>query len=175
MRCLDALYPGHSGHLQACATCRCIRLGRQVPLPRAVGEPSRMHRGAATSGGHVCNKIRDRPSANELTMDGGRPFSRARNSGNNHAFIYMIARGLHVHAGLRLVGVGWLGVIRRNIRNHVVQVDRLIHLKTPVTNDIGDLHWAENYAHCVALALEAQARDPRRGPSRRQSFPPGNH
>ena len=68
----------------------------------------------------------------------------------------MVWRCLPVEARLRLVGVGWLRVVRRHIRDHVVQVDGLVHLEVSVANHIGELNGAKNHAHRVALALETQ-------------------
>ena len=61
-----------------------------------------------------------------------------------------------VETDFRLVGVGWLGVIRGHIRDHIVQVDGLIHLKIAVPNHIRQLDGSKNYTHAVALSLQAQ-------------------
>ena len=47
-------------------------------------------------------------------------------------------------------------VVRRDIRDHVVQIDGLIHLEAAVQNYVGELDGAQNYADRIALTIQTQ-------------------
>ena len=82
-----------------------------------------------------------------------------RRPGKNHALIDMIGRCIPVDARVRLRRcIRRLRVIWRNVRDHVVQVDSLIHLETAVQNHIGELDGAQNHTDRIALTIELITR-----------------
>ena len=90
-----------------------------------------------------------------------------RRPGKNHALVHMIGRCIPVDARVRLRRcIRRLGVVWRDIRDHVVQVDSLIHLEAAVQNYVGELDGAQDHADRIALTIETQ--DTANGAARRK-------
>jgi hypothetical protein len=74
----------------------------------------------------------------------------------NHALVDMIRGCISVEARVRLRrGIRRLGVIWRDVRDHVVQIDSLVHFEAAVQNHVGELDGAEDHTDRITLPVQA--------------------